>query len=35
MKKTNRFLSVILITFVSLSGGVKKKALVEHITGTN
>ena len=34
MKNANRFLSVILITFVSLSGGEKKKALVEYVGST-
>ena len=34
MKNANRFLSVILITFVSLSGGVKKKALIEYVGST-
>ena len=34
MKNANRFLSIILIAFTSLSGGVKKKALVEYVGST-
>jgi hypothetical protein len=34
MKNANRFLSLILIVFASLSGGVKKKALVEYVGST-
>jgi hypothetical protein len=34
MKNANRFLSIVLIAFMSLSGGVKKKALVEYKGGT-
>ena len=34
MKNANRFLSLILIVFTSLSGGVKKKALVEYVGST-
>ena len=34
MKNPNRFLSLILIVFTSLSGGVKKKALVEYVGST-
>ena len=34
MKNANRFLSFILIVFTSLSGGVKKKALVEYVGST-
>jgi hypothetical protein len=34
MKNSNRFLLIILIAFTSLSGGVKKKALVEYMGST-
>jgi hypothetical protein len=34
MKNANRFLFFILIVFTSLSGGVKKKALVEYVGST-
>ena len=34
MKNVNRFLYIILIAFTSLSGGVKKKALVEYAGST-
>jgi hypothetical protein len=34
MKNANRFLTILLIAFTSLSGGVKKKALVEYSGST-